>query len=163
AGVVALVLNLATGMPLELAFVVGAIVSATDPAAVIATFRRLHSPIRLATLVEAESLFNDGTAIVVFLLALAAIGRPVTPAELAAAGGPRHRVGVRGLPAQRAGLPAGRLRALHRRAHERLAADRLGRARDPRRSRDRRLSAARNPCPPRPRRERRPGDPHGVV
>ena len=73
AGVVALVLHLATGMQIENAFVIGAMVSATDPVAVIATFRRLGTPPALTTLVEGESLFNDGTAIVVFTIALRAV------------------------------------------------------------------------------------------
>ena len=63
AGVVALVLS-AAGLQPSLAFIVGAIVSATDPVSVIATFKTLGAPARLATLVEAESLFNDGTAVV---------------------------------------------------------------------------------------------------
>jgi CPA1 family monovalent cation:H+ antiporter len=81
ATVVALVLNLATGLPLDLAFVVGAMVSATDPAAVVATFKRLRSPARLRTLVDAESLFNDGTAIVVFAIAIRAVSHPLQPGE----------------------------------------------------------------------------------
>jgi Na+:H+ antiporter len=64
--VVALVLHAAAGMSLATGFVVGAIVSATDPAAVIAIFRHIRAPRRLSTLVEAESVFNDGTGIVVF-------------------------------------------------------------------------------------------------
>ncbi len=56
--------------------------SATDPAAVIATFKRLESPRRLATLVEAESVFNDGTGIVVFALAVDFVSRPIGPAEI---------------------------------------------------------------------------------
>ncbi|MBI2763804.1 MAG: sodium:proton antiporter [Chloroflexi bacterium] len=73
AGVVAVVIGFATGLDLELAFVIGAMVSATDPVAVIATFRRLGTPPALTTLVEGESLFNDGTAIVVFSIALGAV------------------------------------------------------------------------------------------
>ena len=73
AAIVALVLNLATGLKPELGFVVGAMVAATDPAAVIATFRQLGSPRRLATLIESESLFNDGTALVVFAISLRAV------------------------------------------------------------------------------------------
>lgn len=68
ATVVALVLNLATGLPVGLAFVVGAMVAATDPVAVVATFRRLHAPARLATVVEGESLLNDGTGLVLFAI-----------------------------------------------------------------------------------------------
>jgi CPA1 family monovalent cation:H+ antiporter len=84
AGAVAVILSAFAAVPLGPAFVVGAIVSATDPVAVIATFRHLHAPRRLATLVEAESLFNDGTAVVVFTIALGAIAQAVTPAEAVA-------------------------------------------------------------------------------
>ncbi len=78
AAVVALALHLGAGMSVPAGFVVGAIVSATDPAAVIATFRRLRAPRRLATLVEAESLFNDGTGIVIFSIAATALVRPIS-------------------------------------------------------------------------------------
>lgn len=74
AAVVALVLNVATDLPLESAFVVGAIVSATDPVAVVATMRQLRAPSRLVTLIDAESLFNDGTAVLVYAIAIAGVG-----------------------------------------------------------------------------------------
>jgi monovalent cation:H+ antiporter, CPA1 family len=81
AAVVAFVLNAATGLPVDEAFLVGAIVSATDPVAVVSTMRRLSAPRRLVTLVDAESLFNDGTAALTFVVALAALGtRPPTVA-----------------------------------------------------------------------------------
>lgn len=74
AAVVAVVLHLATGLPLGESFIVGAIVSATDPVAVVATMRQLKAPPRLVTLIDAESLFNDGTAVLVYAIALGALG-----------------------------------------------------------------------------------------
>jgi CPA1 family monovalent cation:H+ antiporter len=71
--IVAIVLQVATGLPFELGLVVGAMVAATDPVAVIATFRRLGVSPRLETLVEGESLANDGTALVLFTAAVAHI------------------------------------------------------------------------------------------
>ena len=59
-----------TGLALPLALVFGALISATDPVAVVALFRRLGAPRRLQVLLEGESLLNDGTAIVMFNLAL---------------------------------------------------------------------------------------------
>jgi CPA1 family monovalent cation:H+ antiporter len=53
--------------------VFGAIIVATDPVAVVGLFKSLGAPKRLATLVEGESLVNDGTAAVVFSLVLAAV------------------------------------------------------------------------------------------
>lgn len=65
------VVNLLTPLTLPVALVFGALISATDPVAVVALFRALGAPRRLALLVEGESLFNDGTAIVIFNLVLA--------------------------------------------------------------------------------------------
>lgn len=53
------------------ALVFGALISATDPISVLAIFRTLGVDSRLAVIVEAESLFNDGTAIVIFGIVLA--------------------------------------------------------------------------------------------
>ena len=83
--IVALVLRAATGLPFELGMVVGAMVAATDPVAVIATFRRLGVPRRLATLVEGESLANDGTALVLFSATVAAIAGGGSVSETAEA------------------------------------------------------------------------------
>lgn len=58
------------GLPAALIF--GALIAATDPVAVVALFRALGVPKGLEILLEGESLFNDGTAIVIFRLALAA-------------------------------------------------------------------------------------------
>jgi CPA1 family monovalent cation:H+ antiporter len=52
------------------ALVFGALISATDPVSVLAIFRTLGVDKRLAVIVEAESLFNDGTAIVLFTIVL---------------------------------------------------------------------------------------------
>lgn len=62
-----------TGLALPIALVFGALVSATDPVAVVALFRRLGAPRRLQVLLEGESLFNDGTAIVMFTLTVAIV------------------------------------------------------------------------------------------
>jgi CPA1 family monovalent cation:H+ antiporter len=62
-------------VPFGAALLIGAILSATDPIAVVAIFRRLRVPITLATIVESEALFNDGAAVVLYrgiILALAA-------------------------------------------------------------------------------------------
>lgn len=55
------------------AFVLGAIVSPTDPVAASAIARRLHVPGRIVTVVEGESLINDGTALVAYKFAVAAV------------------------------------------------------------------------------------------
>ena len=60
------------GIPWAAAIAFGALISATDPVAVIAFFRNLGVNKRLTILVEGESLFNDGVAIVIFNLAVAA-------------------------------------------------------------------------------------------
>ena len=59
-------------VPLAAAIAFGALISATDPVAVIAFFRTLGVSKRLTVLVEGESLFNDGVAIVIFSLAVSA-------------------------------------------------------------------------------------------
>lgn len=50
------------------ALMIGAILSATDPVAVVALLKELGASKRLSTLIEGESLMNDGTAMVVFLV-----------------------------------------------------------------------------------------------
>lgn len=79
--VVALVVPLVTDLGTAEAFVLGAIVSATDPVAVVSLFRRVGAPNRLATLVDAESLLNDGTGVVLFSIAIAALTSPVSLAD----------------------------------------------------------------------------------
>ncbi len=72
-GVAGLLLHAGLGLPLPLALLLGAMLAATDTIAVIASFRRVRAPQRLATLVESESLFNDGTALVAFTTLLAVV------------------------------------------------------------------------------------------
>ncbi|CAN5634810.1 hypothetical protein BH24ACT22_BH24ACT22_06920 [soil metagenome] len=72
---VGLALYFGLGVPFAAALLFGALISATDPVAVVAIFRQLGVPERLLTLVEGESLLNDGLAIVLFnVLLLVALG-----------------------------------------------------------------------------------------
>ena len=57
---------LPAAIPLTTALIFGALISATDPVAVVAILREVGAPKRLGLLIEGESLLNDGTAIVVF-------------------------------------------------------------------------------------------------
>jgi CPA1 family monovalent cation:H+ antiporter len=60
------ILHLATGADLVVCLLLGAIVSTTDPAAVIGVFRDVGAPKRLSILAEGEALFNDAAAIAAF-------------------------------------------------------------------------------------------------
>jgi len=63
----------------------GVLIAATDPVSVIATFKEAKARGRLLVLVEAESLFNDGTAAVAFGVVIAmAAGQPLTSLEIGA-------------------------------------------------------------------------------
>ena len=68
--IIGLAMGQLTPLPIAVALLFGALISATDPVAVIALFRELGVEVRLSTLVDGESLFNDATAIVVFNLIL---------------------------------------------------------------------------------------------
>jgi CPA1 family monovalent cation:H+ antiporter len=76
-GVIALGLSVSGQLPI-VAFMFGTIVSATDPVGVIAIFRRLNVPLDLVTLVEGESIANDGVAIALYGIALALAASPAT-------------------------------------------------------------------------------------
>ena len=72
---IGLMVHFGLGVSITAALLFGALISATDPVAVTATFRELGVPNRLLVLVEGESLLNDGIAIVLFdILLLAALG-----------------------------------------------------------------------------------------
>ena len=64
-------IHIALGWPLGAAATFGALIAATDPVSVIATFKEAGITGRLRTLVEAESLFNDGIATILFSLVVA--------------------------------------------------------------------------------------------
>jgi len=72
-----------TGFPWIAALLTGALLSATDPVAVVSLARESGAPARLTTLLEGESLFNDATAIVLFSILL---GLAVHPAEVVGIG-----------------------------------------------------------------------------
>lgn len=68
--IVGLLVSWGTGIPIIYTLILGSIVAAIDPVAVIALFRNLGVPKRLQVLLEGESLLNDGTSIVLFGLVL---------------------------------------------------------------------------------------------
>jgi NhaP-type Na+/H+ or K+/H+ antiporter len=62
----------------EASLMYGSIICATDPVAVVALLKELGASKRLATMIEGESLLNDGTAMVVFLVLLDLVkGKPL--------------------------------------------------------------------------------------
>lgn len=71
AAAVGAVAALVTPLPVSMAFVLGAVLASTDPVAVAALGRRLALPPRIQALVQAESLFNDATSLVLFRVAVA--------------------------------------------------------------------------------------------
>ena len=73
-GVVAFVAHALIGIPWEPAFVLGAILGPTDPVAATSVIRRLGGPERMATILEGESLVNDGSGLTAFRIAVATLG-----------------------------------------------------------------------------------------
>jgi CPA1 family monovalent cation:H+ antiporter len=72
--VVALLAHVVIGMGWAASFVLGAVVAPTDPVAATGVLRELGAPARLVTILEGESLINDGSALSIFKLATAALG-----------------------------------------------------------------------------------------
>lgn len=62
------------GFDLLVGLLLGAIIAPTDPVSVLATFRANRVDKELATIVESESLFNDGIAVVLYVMLLNALG-----------------------------------------------------------------------------------------
>ena len=60
-------------VPFMLTLLFGTLISATDPVAVLALFKEFGAPRRLSLIFEGESLFNDGTAVALFLIVLSII------------------------------------------------------------------------------------------
>lgn len=71
AGITAAIMHFAVGWTWQASILLGVLIAATDPVSVIATFKEARVEGRLRLLVEAESLFNDSTAAVAFVIALA--------------------------------------------------------------------------------------------
>lgn len=71
--VVAAVIHAVAGLPWAASFVLGAIVSPTDPVAATTVAQRLGVPRRIITILEGESLVNDATGIVAYRVAVAAV------------------------------------------------------------------------------------------
>ena len=91
AAAVAAVAGAVASLSVGMAFVLGAVLASTDPVAVSALARRLSLPARIQALVQAESLFNDGTSLVLFQIAVSlAVGGA---AAMTAAGTLLHGVG----------------------------------------------------------------------
>jgi monovalent cation:H+ antiporter, CPA1 family len=78
------VVHYATGMDLIVCLLLGAVVSTTDPAAVIGIFRDVGAPKRLSILAEGESLLNDAVAISAFGLFIGILVSRVEPSGAAA-------------------------------------------------------------------------------
>lgn len=71
--IVGFLVNKIIGMPLLYALLFGAMIMPTDPISVLALFKKMGVSKDLSIIVEGESLFNDGTGVVLFELLLAAI------------------------------------------------------------------------------------------
>jgi Na+/H+ antiporter len=82
AAAVAVVAHEVVGLPWDASFVLGAVLSPTDPVAATSIMRRVGAPRRLVNIVEGESLVNDATALLAFKVAVAVtVGESVSAGE----------------------------------------------------------------------------------
>jgi monovalent cation:H+ antiporter, CPA1 family len=86
AAIIALAMHYLASLDWGAALLLGAILSATDPVAVVAIFRRLDVPKPLATIVESESLLNDAIAVVLYRAIVATILASATASGVMRAG-----------------------------------------------------------------------------
>ncbi|PWR03131.1 sodium:proton antiporter [Meridianimarinicoccus roseus] len=75
----------ASALPLAACLLVGAIVSTTDPSAVVSIFRSIAAPKRLSRIIEGESLMNDAAAIALFGLFMGYVMSGVPDPDMGAA------------------------------------------------------------------------------
>jgi Na+/H+ antiporter len=71
------------GLPWVPAFVLGAVLGPTDPVAAAAVLRRLGAPTRIETILEGESLVNDGTGLTAYKVAVGAAGASLSALHVA--------------------------------------------------------------------------------
>jgi len=82
AGIIGYMISWYFAIPLLFALLFGALISSTDPVAVISIFREIGVPKRLQILVEGESLLNDASSILLFQLVLLLISKPLLKNDL---------------------------------------------------------------------------------
>ncbi|MDS0476732.1 sodium:proton antiporter [Natrinema sp. 1APR25-10V2] len=73
--------TVAFGLPILVSLLFAAIVVPTDPVAVLSLFEELDAPERLSVVIDGESLFNDGVAIVIVNVLLALAAERTTPTD----------------------------------------------------------------------------------
>ena len=72
-----------SGLSLLTCLIIGIVLSATDPVSVLALLKEAKLPSRIHKLIEAESLFNDGAASVLFMLVPLVVAGTISPAGIA--------------------------------------------------------------------------------